>query len=173
MNVSTDSHAFGPSWRTLAGIAVFLELIALFILLDARGLPEPNAVGVGPAVAMYVVAFIVAVLGLAHGVSAWVRRVREVEEGFTPREASPATNHAALAWILGGLGALGASVAVGGGFILGATALFVGTARAFGQPVATKSVLIGLLITTLVFLFFARALSLTLPAGPLEALLLA
>lgn len=171
--MKTDSHLSGPGWRTLAGIAISLELIAMAIVLDALRLPEPNAVGVGPAAAMYVVAFIVAVLGIAHGFSAWARRVREVHEGATPAEAAPAVNNAAIAWILGGLGALGACVYFGGGFILGATALFVGTARAFGQPVAAKSILMGLLITTLVFLFFARALSLTLPAGPLEALLLA
>lgn len=170
--MSTDSHTFGPGWRTLAGIALALLALALLIWLDANRLPEQMTVGVGPAAAMRLVALFVAALGVAHGVAAWGRRVREAEEGFTPRDAAPATNLAALAWILGGLAVLAACVQVGGGFIVGSTALFVGTARAFGQPVGARSVGIGVVLTTLVFLFFALVLSLSLPVGPLEQLLL-
>lgn len=171
--MSTDSHTFGPSWRTLAGIALALLALALLIWLDANRLPEQVTVGVGPAAAMRMVALFVAALGGAHGLVAWGRRVREVDEGFTPRNIAPTTNPAGLAWILGGLAVLGASVHFGGGFVFGATALFVATARAFGQPVGARSVGIGLVLTTLVFVFFARVLSLSLPAGPLERLLLA
>ncbi len=170
--MQTDSHTFGPSWRTLAGIALALLLLALLIWLDANRLPEQVTVGVGPVVAMRMVSLFVAALGVAHGVSAWGLRVRQVEEGFTPRDASPSTNPAGLAWILGGLALLGASVHWGGGFVIGATALFVTTARAFGQPVGVRSVGMGLVLTALVFVFFARVLSLSLPAGPLERLLL-
>lgn len=167
-----DSHTFGPSWRMLAGIALALEALAWLIWADASRLPEQATVGVGPASPMRLVAAFVAALGVAHAVVAWGRRVREVEEGFTPRDVAPATNHASLAWILGGLAVLAACVQFGGGFVLGASALFVGTARAFGQPVNARSVGIALALTTLVFLFFARVLSLSLPAGPLELLLL-
>ena len=170
--MSTDSHTFGPSWRTLAGIALALLALAFLIWFDANRLPEQVTVGVGPAAAMRIVALFVGGLGVAHGVLAWGRRVREVEEGFAPRDASPTTNPAGLAWILGGLAALGASVHFGGGFVLGATALFIATARAFGQPVGIRSVGIGWVLTTLVFVFFARVLSLSLPAGPFERLLL-
>lgn len=167
-----DSHTFGPSWRTLAGIALALEALAWLIWADASRLPEQGTVGVGPATPLRLVASFVAALGVAHAVVAWGRRVREVEEGFTPRDAAPATNHTALAWILGGLAVLAACVQFGGGFVLGASALFVGTARAFGQTVGLRSVGLALVLTTLVFLFFARVLSLSLPAGPLERLLL-
>lgn len=171
--MSTDSHTFGPSWRTLAGIALALLALALVLWLDASRLPEQLTVGVGPAAAVRMVALFVAALGVAHGVAAWGRRVREAEEGFTPRDATPTTHPAGLAWILGGLAVLGACVHFGGGFVFGASALFVATARAFGQPVGARSVGIGLVLTTLVFVFFARVLSLSLPAGPLERLLLA
>lgn len=171
--MSGNPHDFGPSWRTLAGIGLTLLLLALLIWLDARRLPEQVTVGVGPAAAMRLVAVFVAVLGLAHGVAAWSRRVRESEEGFAPRDATPTTHPAGLAWILGGLAALGACVYFGGGFVIGASALFVATARAFGQPLGARAVGIGLLLSTAVFLFFARVLSLSLPAGPLERLLLA
>lgn len=171
--MSTDSHTFGPSWRTLAGIALALLALALVLWLDANRLPEQLTVGVGPAAAMRMVALFVAALGVAHGVAAWGRRVREAEEGFSPRDATPTTHPAGLVWILGGLAVLGACVHFGGGFVFGASALFVATARAFGQPVGARSVGIGLVLTTLVFVFFARVLSLSLPAGPLERLLLA
>lgn len=171
--VSVDAHTFGPGWRTLAGVALALLALAGLIWLDAQRLPEQMTVGVGPAAAMRLVAAFVAVLGVAHGVQAWARRVREVNEGFTPREARPTTHPAGLAWILGGLAVLGACVHFGGGFVFGATALFVATARAFGQPLGVRSVGIGLVLATLVFVFFARVLSLSLPAGPLERLLLA
>lgn len=170
--MTTDTHTFGPSWRTLMGIAVALLLLALLVWLDANRLPEQTTAGVGPAAAMRLVALFVAVLGVAHAVTAWGRRVRETEEGFEPRDAAPTTNIAALAWILGGLAVLALCVQFGGGFVVGASALFVGTARAFGQPIGVRSVGIAVVLTSLVFLFFARALSLSLPAGPLERLLL-
>lgn len=171
--MTTDTHTFGPNWRTLMGVALALLLLALLIWLDANRLPEQVTAGVGPAAPMRLVALFVAALGLAHAVAAWGRRVRETEEGFEPRDAAPATNLAALAWILGGLAVLALCLQFGGGFVIGASALFVGTARAFGQPVGARSVGIAVVLTSLVFLFFARALSLALPAGPLERLLLA
>jgi putative tricarboxylic transport membrane protein len=166
--MSHPTRHSAPGWQTLAGIALALLMLALLIWLDASRLPGPATVGVGPAVAMRLVSLFVGGLGLAHGVVAWGRRVRETEEGFVPRDAAPATNTAALAWVLGGLAVLAACVELGGGFIVGATALFVGTARAFGQPVGVRSLGTGLGLTALVFLFFARVLSLSLPAGPLE-----
>ena len=57
---------------------------------------------------------------------------------------------------------------VGGGFVLGATWLFVATAAAFGQPIRLKSPLIGFVLALAVYAFFTLGLSLSLPAGPLE-----
>jgi len=171
--MSTDSHVFGPSWRTLIGIAFALLTLALLIWLDADRLPEQVTAGVGPAAAMRMVSVFVAILGVAHAVTAWDRRARAHNEGFSPSAVSSAGNRAGLAWILIGLAVLGASVHFGGGFVIGATSLFVTTARAFGQSVGIRSVGIGLALTTLVFVFFVRVLSLSLPAGPFERLLLA
>lgn len=170
--MSTDSHVFGPSWRTLTGIAIALLTLALLIWLDADRLPEQVTVGVGPAVAMRMVSVFLSILGVAHAVTAWGRRAREHNDGFSPSAVSSEANRAGLAWILIGLAVLGASVHFGGGFVIGATSLFVTTARAFGQSIGIRSVGIGLALTTLVFVFFARVLSLSLPAGPFERLLL-
>lgn len=154
------------------GIAAALELLALFIWLDANQLPAHLTAGVGPAAAMRLVAVFIAVLGVAHALTAWRRKTPTAQGNAEQEDIAERTNHAALAWILCGLLVLGVCVHLGGGFILGATALFVGTARAFGQALGLRSLGIGLTLTTLVFLFFARVLTLSLPIGPLEQLLL-
>ncbi|HEY6133539.1 MAG TPA: tripartite tricarboxylate transporter TctB family protein, partial [Rubrivivax sp.] len=82
------------------------------------------------------------------------------------------SNRGALAWVLGGLVGMIAILELGGGFIVGSTWLFVATARAFGQPIRVKSPLIGFVLAAVAYAFFTKALSLSLPTGPLERLLL-
>jgi putative tricarboxylic transport membrane protein len=151
----------GPGWRALAGVGAFLLALAVTLLGDATNLPPPQAVGVGPTAAMRLVAVLLAVLGVAHLVAAWQARA----VAFTPGEKG---NKAALAWVLGGLVGLIVWLQVGGGFVLGATWLFVATAAAFGQPIRLKSPLIGFVLALAVYAFFTLGLSLSLPAGPLE-----
>ena len=59
---------------------------------------------------------------------------------------------------------------VGGGFVIASTWLFVGTARGFGQRLWARGIAIGFVLSVAVYLFFTQALSLGLPAGPLERL---
>ena len=151
----------GPGWRALAGVGAFLLALAIALIVDAMNLPPPQAVGVGPTAAMRLVAVLLAVLGVAHLVGAWKAR----NLAFTPGEKA---NRAALAWVLGGLIGLIVWLQVGGGFVIGATWLFVATAAAFGQPIRLKSPLIGLALALAVYVFFTLGLSLSLPAGPLE-----
>jgi len=159
----------GPGWRTQVGIGVALLLVALFIWLDAQRLPVPTTVGVGPSAAMRLVAVLVAILGLAHGVAAWRHRARLRAAGVvgTP---SLHGNLASVGWVLGGLFGLIALLQFGGGFIAASTWLFVGTARGFGERISPKSVIVGLVLASLVYFFFTKGLSLGLPAGPLERL---
>lgn len=163
MSGAADS-ASGPRSRTQAGIGAGLLLLALAIWLDANRLPPPNVVGVGPSAPMRLVAVLVAVLALAHGVAAWRRRHLDmpVQRG----------NHASLAWVMAALLGLIAVLQLGGGFVAGSAWLFVGTARGFGEPLSARSVGIGAVLAALVYLFFTRVLSLALPAGPLERLLM-
>ncbi len=166
------AHENGPGWRVLAGIGLALLVLAGLIWVDAGRLPQQVTVGVGPAAGMRLVAMLVAVLGLAHGVSAlrvcWRRR-----EGAAPRPpAGPRTSVSALAWVLGGMAGLVLVLELGGGFVIGAAWLFVATARAFGQRVGVRSVGVALVLTAFVFLVFTKALSLSLPVGPLERLLM-
>lgn len=158
----------GPGWRTQFGIGAVLVAIALAIWLDATRLPPPAAVGVGPSAAMRLVSVLVAMLGVAHFVIAWRHRARAAAHAETPL---PIGNRAALAWVLGALVGLIAILQLGGGFVVASTWLFVGTARGFGERVSAKSVVAGLVLTSIIYLFFTKALSLGLPSGPLERLL--
>lgn len=56
--------------------------------------------------------------------------------------------------------------------MLGAAWLFVATARGFGERLRPRSLLLGFGLSLLVYLFFTRVLSLALPSGPLERMLL-
>lgn len=159
----------GPGWRTLLGIGVALVAIAVAVWLDAMRLPAPSTVGVGPSAPMRLVAAFLALLGVAHFIAAWRKRAREL--AGAPRGAPTSYgNLAALAWVLGALIGLIIILELGGGFILASTWLFVGTARGFGERFSPKSIIAGLVLATLVYLFFTKILSLGLPAGLLERL---
>ncbi len=150
--------------RTQAIIGALLLVLAAALFFDATRLPPPRVHGVGPSAALRLVGVALAILGVAHLVVAWRRRgaAGAVEHG----------NLGALAWVFSALVGLMAVLHLGGGFILGTTWLFAGTARGFGERFSVKSIGIGLVLCTLVYAFFTRALSLGLPAGPIERLLL-
>jgi putative tricarboxylic transport membrane protein len=168
----SQPHAAGPDWHALATVAALLFGLAGIIAFDVTRMAPAAAVGVAPTVAMKLIAGLLAVLGIAHVVAAL--RARAAHRGQPDTElAEILTNRAALGWVLGGLVGMIAILQFDGGFVLGSTWLFAATARAFGQPLRLKSPLIGLVLATVVYAFFTKALSLSLPAGPLERLLLA
>ena len=162
-----DAPAVG--WRAQVAIGAALFGLAAVILFDASKLSLPTVVGVGPTVAMRLVAILVALVAAAHWVAAWKQRARE-QAGASAPAAPSFGNRAALGWVLGALIGLIAIIELGGGFVLASTWLFVGTARGFGQRLSVKSFAIGFVLASLIFLFFTKALSLGLPAGPLERL---
>jgi putative tricarboxylic transport membrane protein len=162
--------ASAPGRRTLVGIGAALLGLAVVLWLDANQLPQQQTVGVGPTAGMRLVSVLLAILSLAHWVAAWrLPRQRVPVHVLTPEDPA---NRAALVWVLAGLLGLIAILQLGGGFVISAAWLFVATARAFGQPLGFKSPAIGLTLAFLVYAFFTKALSLSLPAGPLERLLL-
>lgn len=161
----------GPGWQALAAVGGGLFALAAVIFWDAASMAPAGAVGVGPIPAMRLVAMLLVVLGIAHFVQALrLRAARGVPDN--PATETLPTNHAALAWVLGGLVGMIAVLQFGGGFVIGSTWLFVATARGFGQPIRIQSPAIGLVLAASVFAFFTQALSLSLPAGPLERLFL-
>lgn len=156
----------GPGRQALATVAALLFGLAAVIAWDITTMAPAQAVGVGPTAVMRIVVGLLLVLGLAHAIAA-ARAAPKAQA-----ETAPATNRAALGWVLGGLIGMIAVLQMGAGFVLGATWLFAATARAFGQPLRSRSPVIGLVLAALVYAFFTQALSLSLPAGPLERLLL-
>ena len=167
----SDAPSQGPGWHALAIMAVFLFGLAGLIAFDLTGMAPPQAIGVGPTAAMRIVMLLLAVLGIAHIVAAI--KARSASRGRDSHElASILTHRAALAWVLGGLVGMIVILQLGGGFVPGSTWLFVATARAFGQPIRFASPLAGFGLAAAVYAFFTKALSLSLPAGPLERLLL-
>ncbi len=166
----TEEEQGGPGWQALAAVAALLFVLAAVIVFDVTGMAPAGAVGVGPTVAMKMVAGLLVILGIAHVVAAI--RARAAHRGRQDHELEEVLrNRGALAWVLGGLIGMIAILQFGGGFILGSTCLFAATARAFGQPVGVKSLVIGFVLAAVVYAFFTLALTLSLPAGPLERLL--
>lgn len=162
----SEQTTTGPGRQALATVAALLFGLAAVIAWDITTMAPAQAVGVGPTAVMRIVVGLLLVLGLAHAIAA--ARAAPTAKA----ETAPATNRAALGWVLGGLIGMIAVLQVGAGFVIGATWLFAATARAFGQPLRSRSPVIGLVLAALVYAFFTQALSLSLPAGPLERLLL-
>jgi len=159
----------GPGWRAQIAIGIALGLVALAVWGDAQRLPAPPTVGVGPAAAMRLVAVFVALVAFAHFVAAW--RTRSRAEPLTAGDGmSTHGNLASLAWVLGALIGLIVILEAGGGFVFASTWLFAATSRGFGERWSAKSVGLGFALSAAVYLFFTKALSLGLPAGPLERL---
>lgn len=163
--MSDTSAPEGPRWQTQCGIGVALLLVAAALWFDARHLPASPAVGVGPTAALHLVAVLVAVLGLAHFVSAWRAR-RQGLDAATDRG-----NKTSLALVLAGLVGQIVLLEAGAGFVASSLWLFALTARGFGERVRLKVLAIGAVLAVAVYLFFTKALSLALPVGPLERLL--
>lgn len=163
-----------PRWRPQAIVGLILLALAVVIWRDIARLPPAQAVGVGPAVGMRLVSGLLLILAAAHAVVAWrswaAGRRADVAHDKLAAEPAERANVAALAWALGGLIGMIAVLQVGGGFVIGSTWLFAATAKAFGKPFGPRSIGIGLILAVLVYAFFTEALSLSLPAGPLEHL---
>jgi putative tricarboxylic transport membrane protein len=161
-SAAPSTHDAGPRPLASAAIGAGLLALAAAVWLDSIGLPTPTA-GVGPGVAPKLVSLFLAGLGIAHGVAAWRSRglQLQVDRG----------NHRSLGWVMAALIGLIAVMQIGGGFVLGAAWLFIATARGFGEAIRARSLALGFGLSLLVYLFFTQALSLTLPSGPLERLL--
>jgi putative tricarboxylic transport membrane protein len=102
------------------------------------------------------------ILGLAHFVVAF-------REGLPQPEDA---DNNALLWIAGGLVFLIACIGLGGGFIIAITVVFACTARGMGRQGLLVDAVIGFVLGLVIYLVFAKLLTLILPSGPLERLFL-
>jgi putative tricarboxylic transport membrane protein len=146
-------------------VGLLLLAAAGVIFFDAQRLPPPPAYGMGPASVPQLIAAGMALLGVITIAAAFMRR-GAVDTG-EEAEGGP-IDAGAVVVILASLVALIALMTLGGGFILGCTVLFAGTAWAFGRRKLFADVVIGLVLSLLIYAVFTKLLTLSLPEGPLE-----
>lgn len=142
-------------------VGLLLLAAAAIVAFDASRQTITSNYGVGPTAMPYVVCAGMVLLGLAHLFVAF-------RDGLPKPEAADGR---ALLWIVGGLVGLIACIALGGGFIIATAILFSCTARGFGRDALLVDIAIGLVLGTAIYLLFLKLLTLSLPTGPLEALL--
>jgi putative tricarboxylic transport membrane protein len=149
-----------PDLAALA-IAVGLAAVAAVIFLQTRAMPvTAQYARVGPTTFPYVIAGGLALLAVGTAVSA-------LRGGFPVREAD---HIGPILWIVGGLVAQ-LVLLKPAGFSIATGALFALAARGFGRGPLWLTFPIGIVFAFLIWLVFARLLQLSLPAGPLERLI--
>lgn len=142
-------------------VGLLLLAAAAIVAFDASRQTITSNYGVGPTAMPYVVCAGLAVLGLAHFIVAFKDGLPKPEEA----------DGKALLWIIGGLVGLVACIALGGGFIIATAIIFACTARGFGREALIVDIVIGAVLGTIIYVVFLKLLTLSLPGGPLEALL--
>ncbi len=143
-------------------IAVFLFALAATLAINAASMQlSPVYARVGPQAVPYVIAAGLVLLGIGTLIAA-------LRGEFPRRESCDWTS---VLTIVGGFVALIALIGLGGGFIVATAVLFAATARAFGRRALVADAMIGFGIGVLIYLIFAKLLTLTLPEGPLERLI--
>jgi putative tricarboxylic transport membrane protein len=141
-------------------IAIILLVLAGIVWWDMSKLQILSPYDLGPKVMPVIVSGGLALLGIGNALGAL--------RGDLP--ARDSLDWKPIILILGGLGCLIALVALGGGFMIGTALLFAATATAFGRRAFVTDFIIGAVIAVFVYVLFAKLLTLTLPAGPLERL---
>ncbi|WP_414471647.1 tripartite tricarboxylate transporter TctB family protein [Microvirga sp. M2] len=146
-----------------AGFVIALLLLALAGLVgwDMTKLQLLSPYDVGPKAMPVIVAIGLALLAVGNGIGAL--------RGDLPERES--LDWKPIILIVGGLAVLITLIAIGGGFMIGTAILFATTSAAFGRRAFVTDLLLGIVIALVVYLLFAKLLTLSLPAGPLEHLL--
>ena len=146
--------------RAALVIAAILAVVAVVIAWStASHGAGANYARVGPTTFPY---FIAAVF---FGLSIWTA-FEAVRGDFPEREHQEISP---ILWIVGGLVAQMLLLKVAG-FAIATGLLFAATARAFGRGPLWQTIPIGLVLSFVIWIIFAKGLQLSLPAGPLEQL---
>jgi len=153
--------------RSRAEVALSLGVVALGIGVAAvtATLPsEGGYAGIGPNFIPAVVAAGIIALGVWLSVEAFTGGWRKAPEHHEPFERNP------FLWVSAGLFAH--MVLIGwAGFIIAGTALFTCVARGFGSRRVVRDVVIALIMSVAIYLFFVKLLNVNLPAGWLAPVL--
>ncbi|QOF73514.1 tripartite tricarboxylate transporter TctB family protein [Aminobacter sp. NyZ550] len=147
--------------RAALVIAALLMVVSLVIAWStASHGAGANYARVGPTTFPYVIAVAFFGLSIWTFFEAWRGDFPEREK----QEISP------ILWIVGGLAAQMLLLKTAG-FSIATGLLFAATASAFGRGPLWKTIPIGIVLSFVVWIIFAKGLQLSLPAGPLEHLL--
>jgi putative tricarboxylic transport membrane protein len=142
-------------------IAAILLVLAGVVWWDMTKLQILSPYDLGPKVMPVVVSVCLTLLAIGNGIGAF--------RGNLP--ARDSLDWKPIVLILGGLAALIALIGLGLGFMIGTALLFAATSTAFGRRAFVTDFVIGAVIAVFIYVLFAKLLTLSLPAGPLERLL--
>jgi len=147
----------------VAGLIIALILLGLAGLVwwDMTKLQILSPYDLGPKVMPVVVSACLTLLAVGNGIGAL--------RGDLP--ARDSLDWKPIILILGGLASLIVLIGLGLGFMIGTALLFATTSTAFGRRAFVTDLLIGAVLAVFIYLLFAKLLTLSLPAGPLERLL--
>jgi putative tricarboxylic transport membrane protein len=146
----------------VAGLVIALLLLGLAGLVwwDMTKLQILSPYDLGPKVMPIVVSGGLVLLGIGNAIGAL--------RGDLP--ARDSLDWKPIILILGALACLTALIRFGGGFMIGTALLFAATSTAFGRRAFVTDFINGAVIALIVYVLFAKLLTLSLPAGPLERL---
>ena len=142
-------------------IALILLVLAGVVWWDMSKLQILSPYDLGPKVMPVIVSGCLALLAIGNGIGAF--------QGNLP--ARDRLDWKPIALILGGLASLIVLIGLGLGFMIGTALLFAATSTAFGRRAFVTDLVIGAVLAVLIYLLFAKLLTLSLPTGPLERLL--
>ena len=147
----------------VAGLIIALILLGLAGLVwwDMTKLQILSPYDLGPKVMPVVVSACLTLLAVGNGIGAL--------RGDLP--ARDSLDWKPIILILGGLASLIVLIGLGLGFMIGTALLFAATSTAFGRRAFVTDLVIGAVLAVFIYLLFAKLLTLSLPAGPLERLL--
>ncbi len=158
--------------QALLELALSVAFIALgvFVFVVARGMPATGGFsGIGPGAMPTIIGSGLVIVGL------WLLAER-LTGGWREAEAHPTERGehgfiaSAFIWVSAGL--IAQMLLINhAGFVLAATALFVGVSRGFGSTRPLRDAILGLVIALGIFLFFVKFLNVNLPAGWLQPVL--
>ena len=159
-----DAADAGTGRRDLAGLAIAAGLLVLAILIvnDATGyVVRRNAARFGPDIFPYLV-------GTALVGAAALTVIMALRGRFPARER---LNWPGFLWVVAALAGEIVLLKVGTGFIPASAVLFGLAARGFGQKPVWRNILVGGVLSALLYILFRFGLGLSLPEGPIEQFL--
>jgi putative tricarboxylic transport membrane protein len=167
--VSDTGTAASPKDRRLSGgLLIGLGYLALAAFVGTGALAiglTPTYSRVGPGVFPAAVAAGLAAVGIALIVQALMGRWETDWDRADPRDAATRRRgRAALTWVAVGL-VLDLLLLDAAGFVIASAAMFVCTAQAFGSSNLVRNTVLGLALGGAIFIVFAYALQVRLPAG--------